>query len=406
MPPILAMEEKKEDKKMETMETLAGGIAHDLNNVLAVIFAYAELLQEKLPQGNHLRPYVDNILASGEKGAAIIQDMLTLTRKDAPTAKVVNINKVISDCLKTPTFQKIQTYHSGVTFRTELADGLLNIGGAPTHLEKTVMNLLSNAAKAVSNSGEVVIRTEKRYLGNPLPGGDEIAVGEYAVLTISDTGVGISEAEIALIFEPFYTTQTLGRGGTGLELPIVRKTVRDHDGYIEVKSEAGAGSTFTLYFPLAGGELSMEQQEMPLEPFMGRGESILVVDDMPAQRDLATRMLKRLGYNVRAVANGFEAVQYLRDHPADLVVLDMVMDQGMDGLETYERILEISPGQRAVIVSGFSETDRVMKAQKLGAGPYVRKPYLLQELGLAVRNNLSPVPLTAGQGDSEIGNCS
>ncbi len=406
MPPILAID-AKEDKKAEAFGTLAGEIAHDMNNVLGVIFAYAELLQEKLPRGNSLRPYVDNILAAGEKGAAIMQDLLILTRKkDAPTSSIVNINKAISDCLKTPVFQKIQISHPGVTFRAELAGGLLNIGGAPTELGKTILNLLSNAAGAAGHSGEVIIRTEKRHLGNPLPGGDAIAAGEYAVLTVSDTGAGISTAELAPIFEPFYATKTLGRSGTGLELPIVWRTVRDLGGCIEVKSEAGAGSTFTLYFPLAGEELSVEQQAMPPEPFMGRGESILVVDDMPAQRDLATRMLKRLGYNVRAVANGNEAVRYLQDHQADLVVLDMIMDHGMDGLETYERILEISPGQRAVIVSGFSETDRVRKAQELGAGPYVRKPYLLHELGFAVRNNLSGVPLATGKDDAEIGNCS
>jgi CheY-like chemotaxis protein len=137
--------------------------------------------------------------------------------------------------------------------------------------------------------------------------------------------------------------------------------------------------------------LSRVQQKISPEQYIGRGESILVVDDVKEQREVATSMLTRLGYKVHAVSSGEEAVSYLRTHEMDLLILDMIMDPGIDGLETYRRVLEINPKQKAVIVSGFSETDRVKKAQELGAGVYVRKPYILEKLGLAIRSALLKV---------------
>jgi two-component system cell cycle sensor histidine kinase/response regulator CckA len=171
-------------------------------------------------------------------------------------------------------------------------------------------------------------------------------------------------------------------------MAVVWGTVKDHQGYIDVQSEEGRGSSFTLYFPVTRKALAEEQPPVPPDAFKGQGQSILVVDDVREQRELAMSMLTRLGYRVGAVASGEEALEYLKTNRVDLIVLDMVMVPGMDGLETYQRMLEISPGQKAVIVSGFSETDRVKKAQELGAGAYIRKPYLLEKIGRAIRDEL------------------
>lgn len=205
---------------------------------------------------------------------------------------------------------------------------------------------------------------------------------------MSDTGGGISETDLKRIFEPFYTKKVMGRSGTGLGLAVVWGTVKDHDGYINVQSEEGKGSTFTLYFPATREETTAEFEPVPLSQFMGKGESILIVDDVEEQRDLATEMLTKLNYGISSVASGEEAVVYLQSHPCDLMVLDMIMDPGMDGLDTYKMVLEIFPKQKAIIVSGFSESDRVHAAQAFGAGTYVRKPYCIEKLGLAVRNEL------------------
>jgi PAS domain S-box-containing protein len=377
-----------QSQKMEALGTLAGGVAHDLNNVLGVLVGYSELLLEKIPEPNPLRRYVSSILQSGLRGAAIIQDLLTLARRGVAVSEVVNLNRVIADCFKTPEFEMLRTYHPGVTFRTDLGKDLRYVKGSPVHLGKTIMNLTSNAAEAITGRGEVVVRTENRYLDQPVRGYDQICQGDYVVLTVTDDGRGIAAKDIGKIFEPFYTKKVMGRSGTGLGLAVVWGTVKDHNGYIDVESEEGKGSVFTLYFPVTQEEPA-KVREMPMaETYLGRGESILVVDDVKEQRELATSMLERLGYRVAVASSGEEAVGYLKNSRADLVLLDMIMDPGIDGLETYQRILAINPRQKAVIVSGYSETERVNKAQELGAGAYVRKPYVLEKIGAAIRREL------------------
>ena len=375
-------------EKMEALGTLAGGVAHDLNNVLGVLVGYSELLLMEIREGSPLRKHVSNILQSGQRAAAIIQDLLTLARRGVAVSEVINLNDVISDYFRTPEFEKLKTYHPRVTFKTTFDKDLMNVKGSPVHLGKTIMNLLSNAAEAISDRGEVTLVTENRYLDKPIAGYDEIREGDYVILKVSDNGQGISATDLAKIFEPFYTKKVMGRSGTGLGLAVVWGTVKDHNGYVDVQSEEGKGSVFALYFPVTREERVGEQRKVTADFYMGRGESILVVDDVKEQRELATAMLSKLGYRVNAVPSGEEALVYLQMNRVDLLVLDMIMDPGMDGLETYQKVLEINPKQKAIIVSGFSETDRVKKAQELGAGAYVRKPYIREKIGLAIRREL------------------
>jgi CheY-like chemotaxis protein len=234
----------------------------------------------------------------------------------------------------------------------------------------------------------VTVGTENRHLDRPLDGYDDMPVGDYVTLTVSDTGGGISAEDLGKIFEPFYTKKVMGRSGTGLGLAVVWGTVKDHGGYIDVWSREGEGSVFTLYFPVTREAVSAAGEAVLPSSYAGRGERILVVDDVPEQRELAMNMLERLGYAVFAVESGEAALAWLGEQEADLVVLDMIMDPGMDGLETYRAILAVRSGQRAIIVSGFSETERVRQTQALGAGAYVRKPYILEKIGLAVRREL------------------
>lgn len=374
--------------KMEALGTLAGGVAHDLNNVLGVLMGYSELLRDMVPPGDRLGNFACRILESAEKGASIVQDLLTLARRGVNVANILNLNGVITTFLKSPLFENIRVHHPHALFRTELDQNLFSIKGSSLHLEKTVLNLLANAAESLPGQGHVTIRTENRYLDSPLQGYDSINEGEYVVLTVSDTGVGIMPDDLGKVFEPFYTNKAMGRSGTGLGLAIVWGTVKDHDGYIDVHSTYGKGTTFTLYFPITREDDDRGLQEIGAEQYQGRGESILVIDDSREQKEMAVLMLTGLGYEVTAAGSGEEAVEYLKGSRADLLVLDMIMKPGIDGLETYKRILALHPHQKAIIVSGFSETDRVREAQRLGAGEYVKKPYLRETIGLAVRKGL------------------
>ncbi|HPB14541.1 MAG TPA: PAS domain S-box protein, partial [Smithellaceae bacterium] len=375
-------------EKMEALGQLAGGVAHDLNNVLGVLSGYSELLLAEIPEGQKARRHVEKILQSTEKGAAIIQDLLTLARRGVISEEVIQVNDIISGFIKTPAFENIRDYHPGVSFRMDCDPNLLNIKGSPVHLEKTLMNLVSNAAESISGEGEVVIRTENRYLDKAIVGYDEVREGDYVVLSVSDTGTGISDEHREKIFEPFYTKKAMGRSGTGLGLTIVWGTVKDHNGYIDVSSRVGEGTTFTLYFPATREEQTAPPERTPVERYMGRGETVLVVDDIAEQRDVASGLLRKLGYRVHSVSSGEEAIEYLKQNRADILILDMIMAPGMDGMEAYRRILEIHPQQKAILVSGFSETDRVRKAQLLGAGVYVKKPYVMETIGLALRKEL------------------
>ena len=389
----ITLQKKLEDQlkraqKMEAIGTLAGGVAHDLNNILSGLVSYPELLLMDLSEDSPLRKPILTIQKSGEKAAAIVQDLLTLARRGVAVKEIINLNRIVSEYLKSPEYEKLIYYHPNVQVKTDLEKEPLNISGSPVHLSKTIMNLVSNAAEAMPTGGSISIAAKNRYIDKSIRGYDHVAEGDYVILSISDTGMGISPEDMERIFEPFYTKKMMGRSGTGLGMAVVWGTVKDHKGYIDVKSIEEKGTTFTLYFPVTREEAVRDKSSISIKDYMGKGESILVVDDVEEQREIASGMLKKLGYSVTAVSSGEEAVEYMKDKSVDLLVLDMIMDPGIDGLETYKRVLELHPEQKAIIASGFSETDRVKEAQKLGAGAYVKKPYVLEKIGMAVRAEL------------------
>ena len=375
-------------KKMKAIGTLAGGVAHDLNNILSGIVSYPDLLLMDLPKDSPLIDPIKTIQDSGKKAAAIVQDLLTLARRGVSISEVLNLNDVITEYLESPQLAKLKSFYPLTEVRTHLDSALLNIKGSPVHLLKTVMNLVSNAAEAMPEGGQILIKAENQYVDKPITGYDDVEEGDYVVLTVSDTGVGIPQEEISQIFEPFYTKKVMGRSGTGLGMAVVWGTVKDHKGYIHVESDPGRGTTFKLYFPVTREQNAENQHTQTPVDCQGNGESILVVDDVKEQREIASKILFQLGYSVKTAKSGKEAVALLEKETADLVVLDMIMPPGIDGLETYKRILELHPKQKAIIASGFSETGRVKEAQQLGAGKYVKKPYTVEKIGLAVKAEL------------------
>jgi len=375
-------------QKMEALGRLAGGVAHDLNNILTGIVSYPDLLLMQIPEDSTLRKPILAIQKSGEKAAAVVQDLLTMARRGVSVSEVVNLNDIVKEYLKSPEYKRLMQNYPDVVVETDLNPELINILGSPVHLSKTLMNLVSNAAEAMGSlKGKITISTKSICLEKQKEGYESIKEGEYSVLSVSDTGQGISPEDLPKIFEPFYTKKVMGLSGSGLGLAVVWGTVKDHNGFIDIQTETGQGTRFDLYFPVTRKQATKEEEQGVMEDFMG-DEKILVVDDVEQQRDIASALLGRLGYTVIALNSGEKAVEFLKENTVDLVILDMIMEPGIDGLETYKRIVETHPDQKAIIVSGYAETERVKEAQALGVGTYLKKPYTLNKLGSAVRKAL------------------
>jgi two-component system cell cycle sensor histidine kinase/response regulator CckA len=315
--------------------------------------------------------------------------MLTLARRGINLQTAVNLNDTVSEYLKSPEHEKICGLHPNVVFEIDLENNLPNIIGSSFHLSKMLMNLVSNAAEAMNGGGKIKIYTSSRQIGPKKAEQIQITIpqGNYAILSVADEGPGISEKDRMRIFEPFYTKKEMGRSGTGLGMTVVSGTVEDHQGFIDLESKEGCGTCFHLYFPITTTMIQQKETPSSIQAYMG-SEKILVIDDMKEQRDLACHVLGKLGYQVDSVPSGEAALTYLKENQVDLLILDMMMDPGMDGLETYKKIRNVHPFQKTVIASGFAETDRVKEALRLGAGAYVKKPYTVEKLGTTIREEL------------------
>ncbi len=388
--------------KMEAIGMLAGGVAHDLNNILSGIVSYPDLLLTKMPKDSPYRRRLNVIKRSGERATAVVQDLLTMARRGVATSEVVNLNEIIEGYLQSPELKNMEEGYPKIKLSVELDTELLNIMGSPVHLSKTLMNLVNNAFEAVPEQGEIRVRTANKYLDLPLPAYDHIETGDYVVVTVSDDGLGMSDQDHKRIFEPFYTKKVMGRSGTGLGMAVVWATVKDHHGYIDIASVQGRGTTIYLYFPVTR-QKATKSDKIRLENIRGNGELVLVVDDMEEQIEIASNLLEELNYRVKGVSSGEEAVSYLNDHKADILLLDMIMEKGIDGLETYRLATERHPGQKAVIASGYAETDRVKLALEMGVGAYIRKPYTIEKLGMAIKAELSPTNGASKKGKLLLG---
>ena len=374
-------------KKMEAIGGLAAGVAHDLNNILSGLVSYPELLLLDLPADSPMRGKIETIQRSGQRAADIVQDLLMIARRGVRDHMVINLNPVIGNYLKSPELKRLAETHPSIRIDTDLRADLMNIKGSTVHLQKLIMNLVGNAAEAMPAGGTIQIATSNRYLDMEIDRYERIGEGDYVILKVSDEGVGMSAGDLPRIFEPFYTKKQMGYSGSGLGMTVIWNTVKDHHGFIDIHTREGEGTQFEIYLPATREAAGSQTERVVLQDYTG-SERILVVDDIAEQRDIAVRMLGKLGYQVQAVVSGEAAVAFLGDQAVDLVILDMVMPGGLDGLDTYRQILAIHPDQRAIVASGYASSDRVKAMQDLGAGEYIRKPYTMEKIGLAVRREL------------------
>ncbi|MBU0961346.1 MAG: response regulator, partial [Proteobacteria bacterium] len=373
--------------KMEAIGLMAGGVAHDLNNILTGITGYPELLLLQLPEDSELRKPIEEIKKSGERAAAVVADLLTVARGVASVRTAASLKTLVTEYLDSPEHHHLCSLCPQVMCYHTLADDLPDISCSPIHIKKCIMNLVINAAEAIGDSGSIILKTSSIVPDMQWARENELEQKEYVILTVTDTGPGISKESVEHIFEPFYTKKVMGRSGTGLGLTVVWNTMKDHGGKIFVES-SNRGTCFQLYFPVSKEKEVIQIETEKTEKIIGNGEHILIVDDEPQVRDIAGQMLQSQGYKVDSVRSGELAVEFVRKKSVDLIVIDMLMEPGMSGRRTYEEIIELYPDQKAIIASGFSENDDVQMTLQLGAGGFIKKPYSMNQLGLAVKEAL------------------
>lgn len=376
-----------EAKRMESLGLMAGSVAHDLNNIMAGILTYPELLLMDLPEDFKYHNEIVMIRDAGQRAAAVVNDLLTLARGVSSKKDVYNLNDLVAAYLDSVECRELYARYPGLVIATDTKSELANIKCSSVHVNKALVNLVNNGAEAATENGTISIATRNRVLKTAYTGYERIEPDEYVVLEVRDNGHGIGDQDIPHIFDPFYSKKVLGRSGTGLGLAVVWNTVHDHDGFIDVQTSSG-GTTFSLYFPITRRQPDSTLRNQTLDTSQGQGEKILVVDDQKNQLEIARRLLGRLGYTVHTANSGEEAVEFIKKQPVDLVLLDMIMEPGINGCETFERIVRHNPSQKAIIISGYSSCLDISKAKKLGISQFIKKPYTLHDLSQAVRHEI------------------
>jgi two-component system cell cycle sensor histidine kinase/response regulator CckA len=377
-------------QKMEAIGTLAGGIAHDFNNLLTGVIGYAQLAREQLGENHPCAPDLDQILGGAERAASLTRQLLAFSRRQIIEPTAVNLNHVVNDLLK----MLRRVIGESIEITVALAPTLKAIKVDPGQIEQVLMNLCVNARDAMPKGGVLKIETATVELG------DEyrlthpwIYPGEYTLLTVSDTGVGMTEAVRQRIFEPFFTTKEVGRG-TGLGLAVVYGIVRQHDGFIHVYSEPGHGTAFKIYFPVREEEdITAIHRDVQLT--VGGTETILIAEDEEPVRELMQRILQSFGYKILLAKDGEEAIQVLAEHKddIDLAILDLVMPR-IGGAAIYKSIRSVRRGLKVLFISGYASTSLEDTTVRISGMPFLSKPFTPTALIQRVRSVLDSPPPT------------
>ncbi len=374
-------------QKMKALGVLAGGVAHDLNNTLGCLIGYPDLLLMQIQAGSPLRKPIESMKKSAEKAANVVQDLLMMARRDPYPTEALDINEILQEYLESSDLENLKKNNTHVKIMPSLIEQNLIIEGSAQHLARVLLNLTINAIESVNKkAGVLEIATDWVYLDKTTLCYDKIKEGEYAVIRISDNGEGIPEEDQKRIFEPFYNWKKDSKSSrVGLGLAVVYGIVQDHKGYVDVKSMVNMGTSFIIYLPLNN---QVRKKAEISAPHLQGSEHILVVDDVHNQRELTRDFLGALGYKVETVSSGEEALTFLKNSNFDLVILDMILQKGINGLDTYKTIRKILPQQKVIVTSGFAHDENIREALKLGAGAFVQKPFTIEKISLAVRNEL------------------
>jgi signal transduction histidine kinase/CheY-like chemotaxis protein/HAMP domain-containing protein len=378
----------RQSQKMDSIGQLAAGVAHDFNNMLTIIQGHSGMLMAKSSNLPDTLEAAQAIYFAAERAATLTRQLLMFTRKNVMQPKPIDLREVVENMGKM--LQRLL----GETIRLEFQPppALAQVRGDSGMVEQVIMNLAVNARDAMPKGGAVVISTEEVSLDDGYVNMHaEARPGHFVCVRVTDSGCGMSSATMARIFEPFFTTKEIGRG-TGLGLATVYGIVKQHEGWVEVSSELNKGSVFSVFFPASSRNENVEVSQLPSgrEEIRGGEETILIVEDEPVLRDMAKMMLSDCGYKVLEASTGKEAIGIWREHggSVDLLLTDMVMPEGMSGMDLAESLLKSRPQLKIIFASGYSmdelDTDFVHQGHAL----FLQKPYTHMTLSRAVRDVL------------------
>ncbi|MBW1979581.1 MAG: PAS domain S-box protein [Deltaproteobacteria bacterium] len=374
-------------QKMESIGTMAGGMAHDFNNILTGVLGYASLLKHRLNDRVELQKFAQIIETSSIRAADLVRQLLAFSRGSQPDGfQLISTNRIIRETNKLLE----STLPKKVEIKLELTSALPLIKANATQIQQAILNLCLNAKDAMPDGGEIRISTDIAEIKQNRSGqyGDLAAKpGKYVRIKVQDTGTGIPRENLSKIFDPFFTTKEVGKG-SGLGLAMVYGIVKNANGYIHVESREGQGCLFELFFPVDDREEEQVVEDLSSSP-MGGHEAILLVDDEELVRELGKRLLESYGYRILTAADGEEALAICRDEgkPIDLVVLDLIMPK-LSGKETLIRLKELRPEVRVVICSGCTPEENDLEAELGMELPIIEKPFKLEELARVVRQTL------------------
>jgi signal transduction histidine kinase/CheY-like chemotaxis protein len=372
-------------QRLESIGALAGGVAHDLNNVLSPILMCAELLLDKATD-EESKGFMEQILTSTQRGSAMIRQILSFARGTSGDKVVMQVRHLLTDIRK----MIRDTFPPGIHIETHVDKELRTVQGDPTELYQVLLNLCVNARDAMPNGGTLTLSAANIVLDETYARmSSEARPGPYVLLTVGDTGSGIPPENREKIFEPFFTTKEAGKG-TGLGLATVKDILVDHGGFIHLYSEVGTGTQFKIYLPAAGGEEIAAKGTLETLP-VGQGELVLVVDDEAAVREIVKATLESYGYSVVTAKDGTEAVARFVEHQKDVQVLftDMQMPN-MDGMATIRVLRNLQPDLRVIAASGLSTHHDALKLTGLNVQSFVAKPFTAASLLLALDAALRP----------------
>ncbi|MBU8871022.1 MAG: PAS domain S-box protein [Gemmatimonadales bacterium] len=378
----VALEQKlRESQKLEAVGTLAGGLAHDFNNILYALMGYTQLALEDLEENDPVHTYLGEISKAGERATDLVAKMLTFGQRASTTIKEIRIQEIVGEALDLARASLPAT----IEFRIDMAEDCPTVKADATQIHQVILNLCTNADHAMrQGGGELSVSLEAVDLD--LKAADKwpkLSPGQWGVLKVSDTGSGMNTAVVDRIFEPYFTTKKSDEG-TGLGLATVHGIISNHGGRIYVDSSLGEGTTFTIFLPLSGQTVKVDQEEAPNSE-VGGGGKVLLVDDEEMIVDVAVKGLTRLGFEVVGLMDGVQAVELFRQDPNsfDVVVTDQTMP-GITGFEVATKILAIRPDLPVILTTGYSNILDEEKVKEAGICRLLQKPLKIRELAEAL----------------------